>query len=288
MGEKNEEDEVTLVNQLEGRKPLYMIEGKPPKIETGADKLYEMVKQKGSVRLSEAAKELGVSEETVIKWGEILEEHRMIELHYPMAGKPRLGIIKTKLRRGVKEKREKKEKMPGIPKKRRFTKKVIFIYLEIIVLGELLIYIFLMNRYLSMNFLPTVMFHFDGFVTYLTNLVNVLLSGNFSALAYVLMMNPMYLGFLIILIVIIVLLIILIIKSRKPKLYVKEEKKPEKKEEKPKEEKKPPEVEKKPERKEERRKARKEEKNPEKEEKKEAVFADIIQRYKERLKEMEK
>jgi Na+-transporting methylmalonyl-CoA/oxaloacetate decarboxylase gamma subunit len=286
MGEKNEEDEVTLVSRLESRKPLYTITGKPPKIETSADRLYEMVKQKGSVRLSEAAKELGVSEETVIKWGEILEEHRMIELHYPMAGKPRLGIIKPKLRRGVKEKKEKK---PGIPKKRRFTKKVIFIYLEIIALGELLIYIFLINRYLSMNFLPTVRFHFDGFVTYLTNLINVLLAGNFSAFAQVLLMHPMYLGFLIILIVIIILIILLIIKSRKPKLYMKEEKRPEKKEEK-KEEKKPEKKEEKREgKKEEHRKAKREEKKGEKEEdKKDAVFADIIRRYKERLKEIEK
>lgn len=280
MVEKKKDMEVTLVSQLDTKKPIYKITGKTPSIETEIDRLYRLVRERGKIKLSEAAKKIGVSENTVREWGEILEEHKLIEMHYPIAGKPSLGIKKPKLPRGKRVK-EKKEKKPRIPRRKRFTKKVILIYIEIIVLGELLIYIFLVNRYLSMNFTPTIRFHFEGFISYIQNLLNILLAGNFPALITALLYQPMYLGFLIIIIVIIILIIALIIKSRKPKLYVseKKEEKPEKKEklkeEKPKKEK--PKKEKKKERKEEKKRKRKD-----------AVFADIIERYKEKLKEMEK
>jgi hypothetical protein len=277
MAEKKKDMEVTLVSQLDTKKPIYKITGKTQYIETEIDRLYKLVKERGSIKVSEAAKNIGVSEDTVRKWGEVLEEHKLIELHYPIAGKPSLGIRRPKLLKGKRVK-EKKPRKPGIPRRKRFTKKVITIYIEIIVLGELLIYIFFVNRYLAMNFIPTVRFHFDGFITYIRNLITILFSGNFSALSSALLYQPMYLGFLIILIVIIILIIVLIIKSKKPKLYVSEkkpEKGEEKKEEKPKKEK--PEKEKKKEKREEKKKERKD-----------AVFADIIERYKERLKEMEK
>lgn len=275
MAEKKKDMEVTLVSQLDTKKPIYKITGKTPYIETEIDRLYKLVKERGSIKISEAAKKIGVSEDTVRGWGEVLEEHKLIELHYPIAGKPSLGIRRPKLLKGKKVK-EKKEKKPGIPMKKRFTKKVIMIYIEIIVLGELLIYIFLINRYLAMNFIPTIRFHFDGFITYIRNLINILFSGNFSALFSALLLQSMYFAFLIILIVIIILIIVLIVKSRKPKPYMSE-KKPEKeeKEEEPKKEK--PKKEEKKEKREEKKKERKD-----------AVFADIIGRYKERLKEMEK
>jgi len=260
MAEKEKDAEITLVSQLDTKKPIYRIKGKPPRIETQIDKLYRMVRERGKIRISEAAENLGVSEDTVREWGEILEEHKLIEVHYPIAGKPSLGIRRLKLPRA----KRKKEKKPRIPRKKRFTKKVVMIYIEIIALGQLLIYIFFVNRHLSMNFMPTVRFHFNGFYSYLLNILDVLTSGNFSKLLPHLLSQPFYLAFLIILIIIIILIIVLIIKSRKRKPYVKEKKEEEKpKKEEPKKEKKP-------------------------EKKKETVFADIIERYEKKLKEIER
>jgi hypothetical protein len=279
MAEERDDTEVTLVSQLDTRKPAYKIAGKTSQIETGIDKLHRLVREKGKIRLSEAASSLGVSEEIILEWGEILEEHKLIELHYPIAGKPILGVLRRKLPKPEKGKKEKKkEKKPAIPAKKRFTKKVILIYIEIIALGELLIYIFLVNRYLSMNFVPTLRFHLDGFVSYIMNLPGALASGNLPALLY----QPMYLAFLVILLAVIVLIIALIAR-RKPKMYVK---KPEKKSEnKPEKEERKEEPEKE-EKKEEKKEPEKDEK--EEKERKDAVFAEIIERYKERMKELER
>ena len=275
--------ETTLVSQLDSKKPMYTLIGKTPKIETGADRLYNLVNEKKKIGLSVAAKHLGVKEEVVAEWGDILEDHKMIEMHYPMRGKPTLGVLRPKHvkgKRGGKEEKREKIHKPKVPLRKRFTKKVLFIYLEIIVLGELLIYIFFVNRYLAMNFMPTLRFHSNGFINYLRNLPGLLMSGRFSDL----ILQPLYLAFLLILIIVIILIIVLVVKSRRPKFHIEHK---HKEEDKKKEE---------HERKgEEKKKREEEEKRKKKEEKKEkkdkhehrGEFADIVERYKKRLRDME-
>ncbi len=280
--------EATLVSQLDSKKPMYTLIGKAPKIETGADRLYRLVNEKKKIKLPEAAKQLGVKEEVVAEWGDILEDHKMIEMHYPMRGKPILGVLKPKHVKGKKGERgeEKKEKVhkPKVPLRKRFTKKVLFIYFEIIVLGELLIYIFFVNRYLAMNFMPTVRFHSSGFINYLRNLPALLMSGRFSDL----ILQPLYLAFLLILIIVIILIIVLVVRSRKPKFHMEHKHKEEKdrhredehnkhKEDKKKEEK----------RKKEEHERKEEEKKKKEKHEHRGNFADIVERYKKRLKEME-
>lgn len=57
-------------------------------LETTIDKLYKMVIKQKRVEISDAAKMFGVKEELIIEWGKILEEHDLVELHYPAFGKP--------------------------------------------------------------------------------------------------------------------------------------------------------------------------------------------------------
>ncbi len=67
-----------------------------PKLETNIDLLLNLVKSKGSVRLKDAAKEFKVEPERVEKWGRILEEYKLVEMHYPPIGEPKLALIKVK------------------------------------------------------------------------------------------------------------------------------------------------------------------------------------------------
>lgn len=259
---EDRETEITLVSHLDTKKPLYKMVGKSPKIQTKIDRLYFLVKQKETIKVSEAAKTLGVPEDTVKEWGEILEEHDMIKLHYPIAGKPSICVIKPKHIRKRGEKKP-KEKPMGIPLKPKLSLKKIMINVEIIVFGLLFVYIFFMNRYLSINFIPTIQFHVNGFTSYIISIPSILISMQFSRLFY----QPIYLGILVVIIALIALIIFSKVRSRKPKLYTKqkhEKKEPEKHE-------------------------KKEEKKPEKKEKKDdVVFADIIDKYKKRLKEIDK
>jgi len=67
------------------------------KVETTIDKMYNMVTKKKVVRINDAlAKHLGVSKTQVEEWSMILEEHNLVELHYPAIGDPELRIIKDK------------------------------------------------------------------------------------------------------------------------------------------------------------------------------------------------
>ena len=65
-------------------------------VETNIDKLYKHIKEKGKVRVTEAAKMFDVKAEKIEEWGKILEDHDLIELHYPAIGKPILKIREVK------------------------------------------------------------------------------------------------------------------------------------------------------------------------------------------------
>jgi|GEM_PF-813557 len=67
------------------------------KVKTTIDKLYEMILDKGVVRLNDGlAKKLGVSKTQVEEWAMILEEHNLVELHYPALGEPELRKMHDK------------------------------------------------------------------------------------------------------------------------------------------------------------------------------------------------
>jgi len=57
---------------------------------TPIDKLFELVMNKGNVKIADAARQFTVSEEQLEEWAKILEEHGLIEIHYPPIGKPEL------------------------------------------------------------------------------------------------------------------------------------------------------------------------------------------------------
>jgi chromosome segregation ATPase len=51
-------------------------------IETGIDKLVELIKKRGKVSLRSAAKELGVSKPVALEWAELLEEENIVTIEY--------------------------------------------------------------------------------------------------------------------------------------------------------------------------------------------------------------
>ena len=57
---------------------------------TPIDELLEMVKKNGRIRTKDAAKRFGVSKSEIEEWGKILEEHGLIEIHYPPVGETEL------------------------------------------------------------------------------------------------------------------------------------------------------------------------------------------------------
>lgn len=58
------------------------------KIKTSLDQILELVMEKGSIKIPDAAKKLRVKDKQVEEWARILEEHDLIEIHYPTFGKP--------------------------------------------------------------------------------------------------------------------------------------------------------------------------------------------------------
>jgi len=70
------------------------IEGK---VKTTIDELYELVKENKVVKLNDAlAKKLNVSRSQIESWAVILEEHNLIELHYPAIGEPEIRLVEKK------------------------------------------------------------------------------------------------------------------------------------------------------------------------------------------------
>lgn len=103
-------------------------------LETDVDKLYELIRDKGILKVNDASKKLGIRVEHVERWGRILEEHKLIKLHYPPIGEP--VLILKKFKSGVKEvkKLEKKKKLKPSRK--------VFIINLLILLGFIVFVIF--------------------------------------------------------------------------------------------------------------------------------------------------
>lgn len=200
------------VSEIPGQVSLerspFKLRGKISYLSTDIDGLYNYILEKKRVRLTAAARKFNASKETVEDWGKILEDHHMIEMHYPVAGEPVLGIPTPKAEKGKKVKiKEFKPKKPKKPKLRMFTKKRLLVMAEIVVLGEFLIYIFLVNQHLREAFLPTLNYQLTNLPAHLMNLPNYL-SGRG------LLINPLY--FVIgIIIVVFWVVVVLVQKSKK-------------------------------------------------------------------------
>ena len=60
------------------------------KISTPLDVMYKMIEQMGRLEVSDAAKKFHVSQQQIEEWAQILESKGLIEIHYPIIGKPEL------------------------------------------------------------------------------------------------------------------------------------------------------------------------------------------------------
>lgn len=64
--------------------------------QTDFDVLYNMIQQKGKIKISQAAKIFNVNKKRIEEWAEILETHGLIKMHYPPVGEPELMKLKEK------------------------------------------------------------------------------------------------------------------------------------------------------------------------------------------------
>ena len=80
-------------------------------LRTEADKLFELVKEKKTIKSADAAEELGRDLEKAIMLAQILEEDNLIKLHYPPIGEPFFVYIDSAAKKMQEE--EKEEKPPA-------------------------------------------------------------------------------------------------------------------------------------------------------------------------------
>ncbi|HDD46316.1 MAG TPA: hypothetical protein ENG42_02485 [Candidatus Aenigmarchaeota archaeon] len=61
-------------------------------LETKVDRLYEIVKKRRKIKISEAASIMKVKPERIEEWAKILEDHGIIDIFYPIIGEAELRI----------------------------------------------------------------------------------------------------------------------------------------------------------------------------------------------------
>lgn len=67
------------------------------KVETTIDKLYELVIKYNRIKINDAlSTKLGIQKSQIEEWSLILEEHNLVELHYPAIGEPEIRKIVEK------------------------------------------------------------------------------------------------------------------------------------------------------------------------------------------------
>lgn len=224
----------------------FKLKGNIKYLSTDIDSLHTFVLERKKITLTQAAAKYQVTRSVVEDWGKILEDHHMIELHYPIAGEPILRVIQPKRSRHKKkdkkdEKKGKKEeipkfeesripsekhadgkpqeakpKRPGSGRFKKFTKKRLFIMAEIILLGELFIYIFFVNPHLRNNFIPTLNYQITNLMPNLLNLPNYISGRD-------LLINPIY--FILGVIIVAFWIAVAIIQKRKKSSFTRDWKK---------------------------------------------------------------
>ncbi|MCX6817928.1 MAG: hypothetical protein NTU57_03645 [Candidatus Aenigmarchaeota archaeon] len=94
-------------------------------LETDVDKLYELTRDKGIIKINEAAKLLKIDIDQIEEWGRILEEHKLVRLRYPPVGEP--VLILKKFMTDTEKIKEIKEKIKLKPRKRVFMINIIIL-----------------------------------------------------------------------------------------------------------------------------------------------------------------
>ncbi len=208
----------TVISEIPGHVSMerspFMLSGKMKYLSTGIDMLYAHIIKEKNVRLSAAARKFNVDKELIEEWGSILEDHHMIEMHYPVAGEPMLKIPLPKKKRGKEDDKHRKKKKPkkkGKPLHLKLTKKRLLIMAEIIILGEFLIYIFFVNTHLRENFIPTLNYQLANIPANIMNLPGSLFGISTS-------INPIY---FVICMFIVVFWIAIVVMSKKRKKHKK-------------------------------------------------------------------
>ena len=72
------------------------VDGKGIFLETDVDRLLDAITKKGRIKASELAGIFKVPRSKIEEWGIILEDHKLIEMHYPPFGEPVLMVRKLK------------------------------------------------------------------------------------------------------------------------------------------------------------------------------------------------
>ncbi len=90
---RGEEEEVEEIALTEKRPMSTFTDSNKSNVNTSLDQLLDMIMEKGSLKISDAAKRLKMKDKQVEEWGKILEEHGLIEIQYPALGKP---VLKKK------------------------------------------------------------------------------------------------------------------------------------------------------------------------------------------------
>ena len=78
--------------------------GKEIFLETSVDRLLQEVGKRGRVKASVLAGIFKVPRSKIEEWGIILEEHKLIDMHYPPFGEPTLMLKKPEVKKGRKKK----------------------------------------------------------------------------------------------------------------------------------------------------------------------------------------
>lgn len=178
----------------------FRLKGKIRYLSTDIDVLRSYVLEKKKVKLSTVAKKFDVPEKIAEDWGKILEDHQMIDMHYPVAGEP---VLKVHVPKGKEAKKPPNKKgKPGVNKlsviskllRTRLSKKKILIIAELIVLCEILIYIFIVNPHLRNNLVPTLNYQLGNLPANIMNIPNYFSGSNLP-------INPIYFAIGIIIVV---------------------------------------------------------------------------------------
>jgi len=82
------------ISQITDKKPEESAVSDTVKVETSIDKLYQYIQKYKKVRIDDdLASKLGVKRSQIESWALILEEHSLVELHYPTIGEPEIRSV---------------------------------------------------------------------------------------------------------------------------------------------------------------------------------------------------
>ena len=113
----SKKDSSVRITEIPGQVSLerspFSLRGKIKHLSTNIDGLQKYVTERKTVKITGASRKFGVPKKNIEEWGRILEDHHMIEMHYPVAGEPMLRVPGfDKLRRNTKKHRkDRKEKV---------------------------------------------------------------------------------------------------------------------------------------------------------------------------------